>query len=104
MFDKLNMGDMGKMLEEMQKNASKVQQESESRVFSAKSGGGLIQVSMNGKGEVIDLDIDDSLLEDKDMLQILLMSSITDLFKMAEDDKKSQAMNMMGGLNPFGSK
>ena len=104
MFDKFNMGDMGKMLEEMQKNASKVQEESQSRVFSTKSGGGLIQVSMNGKGEVIDLNIDDTLLEDKDSLQILLMSAMTDLFKMMEDDKKNQALNMMGGLNPFGSK
>lgn len=104
MFDKFNMGDMGKMLEEMQKQASKVQQENQSRVYSAKSGGGMIEVSMNGKGEVIDLNIDDSLLEDKDTLQILLMSSITDLFKMIEDDKKSQAMNLMGGLNPFEGK
>jgi len=104
MFDKFNMGDMGKMLEEMQKQASKVQEESQSRVYSAKSGGGMIEISMNGKGEVIDLNIDDSLLEDKDTLQILLMSSITDLFKMIEDDKKSQAMNLMGGLNPFEGK
>jgi len=104
MFENFNMGDMSKMLEEMQKNASKVQQESESHVFTTKSGGGLIEISMNGKGEVIDLNIDDSLLEDKDTLQILLMSSITDVFKMIEADKKNQAMNMMGGLNPFGSK
>ncbi len=104
MFENLNMGDMGKMLEEMQKKASDVQQESQSRVFTTKSGGGLVEISMNGKGEVIDLNIDDSLLEDKDSLQILLMSSITDIVKMIEDDKKSQAMNMMGGLNPFGNK
>lgn len=104
MFENLNMGDMGKMLEEMQKKASDVQQESQSHVFTTKSGGGLVEISMNGKGEVIDLNIDDSLLEDKESLQILLMSSITDIVKMMEDDKKSQAMNMMGGLNPFGSK
>lgn len=103
MFGNLNMGDMGKMLEEMQQKASEIQQESQTRVFSTKSGGGLIEISMNGKGEVIDLNIDDSLLEDKDTLQILLMSSITDIFKMLEDDKKSLAANMMGGMNPFGS-
>ena len=104
MFGDLNMGDMGKMLEEMQKKASEIQQESQSKIFSTQSGGGMIKISMNGKGEVIDLDIDDSLLEDKDTLQILLMSSMTDLFKMAEDDKKNLASSMMGGLNPFGSK
>ena len=104
MFENLNMGEMGKMLEEMQKKASDAQAQSQSHVFTTKSGGGMVEISMNGKGEVIDLNIDDSLLEDKDSLQILLMSSITDVVKMMEDDKKSQAMNMMGGLNPFGSK
>ena len=104
MFDKLNMGEMGKMFEQLQEQAGKLQDESASKIFTAKSGGGMIEASMNGKGEMVNIDIDDSLLEDKDTLQILLMSSITDLFKMIEDDKKNTAMNMMGGLNPFGSK
>ena len=95
---------MGKILEQLQEQTSKLQDDSASKIFTAKSGGGMIEASMNGKGEMINIDIDDSLLEDKDTLQILLMSSITDLFKMIEDDKKNTAMNMMGGLNPFGSK
>jgi DNA-binding protein YbaB len=49
--------------------------------------------------EVIDLKIDDSLLEDKESLQILLMSAINDAIKMALEDKKREALNMFGGLN-----
>ncbi len=103
MFENLNLGDMGKMLEEVQKKAQALQEESASKVFTAKSGGGMIEISMNGKGEVVDLNIDDSLLEDKESLQILLMSSITDVVKMLEDEKKHTAAHMMGGFNPFGS-
>ena len=55
-----NMGDMSKMLEGMQENAAKLQSELESKTFNVKSGGGMVEVSMNGKGEVIDLNIDDS--------------------------------------------
>lgn len=102
MFDKLNLGDMGKMFEQMQESASKIQEESKSKVFTTRSGGGMIEASMNGNGEMIDLSIDDSLMDDKDSLQILIMSAITELFKMVEDDKKNTAMSMMGGLNPFG--
>lgn len=104
MFDKLNLGDMGKMFEELQQKASQLQEQSNAKVYTSKSGGGMIEASMNGKGEMINLDIDESLLSDKDSLQILLMSAFTDLYKMIEDDKKSTAMNMMGGLNPFGTK
>ncbi len=102
-----NMGDMGKMLEGMQENAKKLQDELESKIFSVKSGGGMVEVSMNGKGEVIDLNIDDSLLDDKDSLQILLIGALNDANKMVQQNQQSSAMGMlggMGGMNPFGSK
>ncbi len=102
-----NLGDMGKMLEEMQENAGKLQAELESKTFNVKSGGGLLEVSVNGKGEVIDINIDDSLLTDKDSLQILLIGAINDANKMVEQNKQSSAMGMlggMGGMNPFGVK
>ena len=104
MFDKFNLGDMGKMFEEVQKQATAMNDEYASKTYSAKSGGGMIEATINGKGEMIDLNIDDSLLDDKDALQILLMGTISDLFKMVEDDKKNSLVNMMGGMNPFGSK
>ena len=102
-----NLGDMSKMLEGMQENAQKLQSELESKTFSVKSGGGLVEVSINGKGEVIDVNIDDSLLEDKDSLQILLIGAVNDAYKMVEQNKQNSAMGMlgeMGGMNPFGAK
>ncbi|WP_187647483.1 YbaB/EbfC family nucleoid-associated protein [Nitrosophilus labii] len=102
MFDKLNLGDLGKVLEEIQEKAKKIQEESESKIFTAKSGGGLVKVSANGKGEIVDIEIDDSLMEDKDSMQILLISAINDVLKMVEDEKKRVAMNLMSSTNPFG--
>jgi DNA-binding YbaB/EbfC family protein len=102
-----NLGDMGKMLEGMQENAKKLQEELESKTFSVKSGGGMVEVTINGKGEILDINIDDSLLSDKDSLQILLIGAINDANKMVEQNKQSSAMGMLGGLggiNPFGSK
>ncbi|BCD67392.1 YbaB/EbfC family nucleoid-associated protein [Nitratiruptor sp. YY09-18] len=102
MFDKFDLGELGKVFEEIQEKAKKLQEESEKKTFTAKSGGGLVQVSANGKGEIIDIEIDDSLLEDKESLQILLISAINDVLKMVEEDKQKSAMNLM---NPsiFGS-
>lgn len=102
MFEGLNLGDMNKMLEEVQSKAKEAQEQSKNVEFSAKAGGGLIEIRANGLGEVIDLNIDDSLLDDKESLQILLISAMNDVGKMVEENKKSQAMGMMGGMNPFG--
>ncbi len=102
-----NLGDMSKMLEGMQENAAKLQAELEAKTFSVKSGGGMVEVVMNGKGEVIDISIDDSLMDDKDSLQILLIGAMNDAYKMVETNKQSSAMGMlggMGGINPFGAK
>ena len=101
MFEGLNLGDMGKMLEQVQEKAKEMQEQSKNIEFTAKAGGGLIELTANGLGEVIDLRIDDSLMEDKESLQILLISAMNDISKMIEDNKKSQAMGMMGGMNPF---
>ncbi len=99
-----NLGDMGKMLEGLQENASKLQSELESKTFSVKSGGGMVEVAINGKGEIIDITIDNSLMQDKDSLQILLIGAINDAYKMVEQNKQKNAMGMLGGMNPFGAK
>ena len=103
MFEGFDLGNMGKMIEEMQEKAKEMQEQAKNVEFTAKAGGGLVEVTANGTGEVIDLTIDDSLMEDKESLQILLISAMNDVNKMVEDNKKSQAMGMMGGMNPFGS-
>lgn len=93
-----NMGDMSKILEGMQENAAKLQEELESKTFSVKTGGGLVELSVNGKGEVIDLVIDDTTLTDKNMLQILLIGAINDANKMVQQNQQQSAMGMLGGM------
>jgi DNA-binding YbaB/EbfC family protein len=95
---------MGQMMEQLQSKAKEMEEQSKSIVLTAKAGGGMVEVSANGVGEIIDITIDDSLLEDKESLQILLISAINDVNKMVEDNRKSQAMGMFGDLNPFGMK
>jgi DNA-binding YbaB/EbfC family protein len=103
MFEGFDMSKMSEMMGQIQEKAKEMQEQAKHVEFTAKAGGGLIEITANGAGEVIDLNIDDSLLEDKESLQILLISAMNDANKMVEDNKKSQAMGMMGGMNPFGS-
>ena len=87
--------DLNGMLQQLQEGM-KVQSD---KTYNATSGGGMVEVSVNGEFEVIDMNIDDSLLEDKSSLQILLIAAINDAIKMAVEDKKSQALSMFSGLN-----
>ena len=96
--------DLNKMMSQVQEMASKAKEDGANQVFTSKMGGGMVELSINGNSEVIDLQIDDSLLEDKDSLQILLISAMNDVIKQADDSKKAMAMNMLGGMNPFQSK
>jgi DNA-binding YbaB/EbfC family protein len=104
MFGNMDMGNLGEMLSEVQKKAQAMQEESAAQVYEAKSGGGMVHVKANGKGEIIDIDIDDSLLDDKEALQILLISAVNEVYKAMEEGKKAAAMNMLGGFNPFTGK
>ncbi len=100
-FSKLNLNDM---MNQVQDIANKAKEENASKVFTAKAGGGMVEISINGNSEVIDLKIDDSLLEDKDSLQILLISCMNDVIKQSDENKKMMAMSMLGGMGSFGQK
>ena len=102
MFKDIDFSKMGEMFSKVQEEAKKLQEESEAKIFTAKSGGGMVRVCANGKGEVVDIELDDSLLEDKDSMQILLISAINDVLKMVEEEKKLQAANMLGSLGGLG--
>jgi DNA-binding YbaB/EbfC family protein len=98
----MDLNNLNDLMNSFQDKAKSIQEDGENKVFTAKAGGGMVSVSMNGNAEVVDLDIDDSLLDDKDAMQILLISAINDVVKMAEDYKKQSAMQMLGGMNLFG--
>ncbi len=103
MFKDMDMSKMADMMKDLQSKAKEMEAQSKSVTMTAKAGGGMVEVTANGANEIVDITIDDSLLEDKSSMQILLISAINDVLKMVEDNKKSQAMGMMGGLNPFSS-
>lgn len=96
-----NPNDFANMLNQIQDNIKNLEEKQNSKIFTAKSGGGLVSVSVNGNGEVIDLSIDKSLLEDVEALQILLMGAINEAYKNIETNKKNSVMELFGDLSSF---
>ena len=97
----LNLGDLEKAVSSMQEQAKKVEEDNEKRLFTGKSGGGMVEVTMNGKSETIDVKIDPSLSGDLDSLQILIIAGVNDALALVREHQKSNAMNMVNELNPF---
>lgn len=96
-----NPNDFSAMLNQLQNNIKDIEEKNANTIYTAKSGGGLVSVSVNGNGEVVDLNIDKSLLDDLEALQILLIGAVNEALKNAENAKKSSAMEILGDLSPF---
>ena len=102
MFEGMDMNKMADMMKDLQSKAQEMEEQSKNVSMTAKAGGGMVEVTANGANQITDITIHESLMDDKSALQILLMSATNEVLKMVEDNKKSQAMGMMGGMNPFG--
>jgi len=103
MFENMDMNKMADMMKDLQSKAKEMEEQSKNISMTAKAGGGMVEVTANGANQITDITIHDSLMDDKSALEILLISATNEVLKMVEDNKKSQAMGMMGGMNPFGA-
>ena len=99
MFENMDFSKMGELFKNVQEKAQEFEAELAKKEFSAKSGGGLVSVSANGKGEIIDVSIDESLFEDRESLQILLIAAINDALKAVNQNKQSIAGDILGGFS-----
>ena len=95
---------MMKRLQQMQDDMARVQKECEEAEYSASAGGGAIDVKVNGKHQVVSVNIQPDVVdpEDIEMLSDLIIAAANEAMRKAEDAME-QAMNAAkGGLNlPF---
>ena len=100
-LSKLNLNNM---MGQMKDIVDKAKEEHSNKTFTSQVGAGLIKITINGNCEVTDLQIDDTLLSDKNMLQVLLISSMNDVLKQVEENGKNSSINFMKNLNPLEQK
>ena len=99
MFSNGNMGKLMKQAKEMQNKMMKAQKEIEEMEIDGDSGGGAVKVKLNGKKELLSINISDDLLsEDKDILEDLIIASINQAQKKVDEISKSKLGSISGGL------
>ncbi|MDN5353084.1 MAG: nucleoid-associated protein EbfC [Clostridiales bacterium] len=96
-----NMNNMMKQIQKMQRDMQDAQTEIESQTFEATAGGGAIKVVVNGKKEVIAIELKPEIVDpdDIEMLQDLIMVAVNDALKSAEETMSKSMNKFTGGLN-----
>lgn len=94
------LGNLMKQAQKMQEDMLKAQEELAVMEISGQSGGGLVEVVMNGKHEARRVRIDASLMsDDKEMLEDLIAAAINDASHKLEEASRAKMSGMTAGLS-----
>ena len=94
-----NMSKMIKQAQDMQKRMEEVKEELKDVIVDASSGGGLVNVKMNGNLEIKDLDISDEVLkEEKELLEDLIISATNEAISKAQSKSQEKMNSVTGGM------
>lgn len=100
----MNMNNLLKQAQKMQADMQKAQEELELKEVESSVGGGAVVVRVNGKKEVVDIQIKEEVVDpdDVEMLQDLILSAINQALRDIDEMQKSQMSKFTGGMNlPF---
>ena len=97
----MNQAAMMKQAQKMQQEMLRMQEEQEKKTFTAKSGGGMVTASVNGKHELVELTIDPEAVDpdDGEMLQDMVIAAVNEAMRTADAEAASNMSRLTGGLN-----
>ena len=96
----MGMGNMQKMVMQMQQEAARVQAELEAARIEATAGGGVVTATVSGKGDLVGLVIDPAAVdpEDVEMLQDLIVSAVGEAIRNARELEAEKMGALTAGL------
>ena len=97
----MNQAAMMKQVQKMQQEMIRAQEEMEKKTYTATAGGGMVKAVVNGKNEVMELEINPEAVDpdDVEMLQDMVIAAVNEALRAAETDKANNMSRMAGGLN-----
>ena len=95
-----NMNNLMKQAQRMQRQMEESQKELETKEFTAKAGGGAVEVTVTGRKEVTKVKLSQEVVDpdDVEMLEDLVMAATNEALRMAEDANAEEMTKMPGGL------
>ncbi|NNG07554.1 MAG: YbaB/EbfC family nucleoid-associated protein [Desulfobacteraceae bacterium] len=95
------MGNLLKQAQQFQTKMAKLQEELGDRTVEASAGGGMVSVVINGRQEIISINIDPEVInpDDREMLQDLILAAVNDGVSKAKDMMNEEMGKLTSGLN-----
>ncbi len=97
----MNQAAMMKQAQKMQQEMLRMQEEMENKTYSATVGGGMVTATVNGKHEVVGLEIKQEAVDpdDVEMLQDMVIAAVNEAMRAADAEAASNMSRLTGGLN-----
>ncbi len=96
-----NMQKQMQQMQVMQRQMEQIQSELEEREYVATAGGGAITVKANGKKELVSVILKPEIVDpdDMEMLQDLIVASVNEVIRQADEDSQQEMGKLTGGLS-----
>ena len=96
-----NMNNLMKQAQKMQADMAELQADLEQREFSASVGGGAVDITINGKRQVLKLNIKPEVVDpdDVEMLQDLIMSAFNEAVRTLDETSDEEMQKLTGGVS-----
>jgi len=97
---RMGMANLQKMVQQMQRETLRVQEELDAARVDGSSGGGVVSATVTGKQELVSITIDPSAVdpEDVDMLQDLVVAAVNDALRASRELAEQKMAAVTGGL------
>ena len=96
-----NQAAMMRQAQKMQQEMLRMQEEMETKTYSASAGGGMVTATVNGKHEIVSIEIKPEAIDpdDAEMLQDMIIAAVNEAMRAADTDSANNLSRLTGGLN-----
>ena len=97
----MNQAAMMKQAQKLQQEMLRMQQEQETKTYTAKAGGGMVSATVNGKHEVVNIEINPEAVDpdDVEMMQDMIMAAVNEAMRTADAEAANNMSRLTGGMN-----
>ena len=97
----MNQAAMMKQAQKLQQEMLRMQQEQETKTYTAKAGGGMVSATVNGKHELVGIEINPEAVDpdDVEMLQDMILAAVNEAMRTADTEAANNMSRLTGGMN-----
>jgi len=95
------LGNILKQAQQMHNKISQLQEEMAGKTVEGSSGGGMVNIVINGKQEILSVRIDPEVVnrEDIEMLQDLIVAAVNEAIRKSQEMMQEEMKKITGGLS-----